>query len=359
MVSKKNRVDPFGNIVNTPARGTLMGNRGCLHDSHGRLISQRWTRKAWVSCRLSFNGRQRQVMAPGKYTELFFLDEAASLAAGHRPCATCRRGDYSRFKQFWEQVHKGEEKSTIKDIDERLHQERFISSGWQNEHFSLNDLPDGAFVVLDDPSSAWLVWGNELMEWSPEGYHNHMQRPDDLPVTLLTPRSVVSVLAAGYVPDLHPSAGINPVPKAVKNTKPTLKRMAPKVSIPKSSASTEDSETLRSTLNATVPAVSLYKLRKTPAGKALYTYFAAILHVTGMDQGKVYPLKKFLGNFSGHVDAGRIKKMPDGYLLTSKGLDYFNDRYNPGNSQYVDRADVKALGRLIRSGGGDDWVLVG
>ena len=91
---RQNRVTPFGKIIAVPDRGMFMGNRGALHDAHGQLTSQRWTRNAWVICRLSFNGRQRQLMAPGKYTELFFLDEATALAAGHRACATCRRDEY-------------------------------------------------------------------------------------------------------------------------------------------------------------------------------------------------------------------------------------------------------------------------
>jgi hypothetical protein len=177
-----------------------MGNRGCIHDASGHLTDRRWARKAWVTCLLSFKGRQRQVMAPGKYTELFFLDEATALAAGHRPCATCRRDDYSRFKQLWAD-------SGIEAIDNKLHQERFISGVWQNDwHPSLNDLPDGTFVVLDDPSTAWLVWGNELLEWSPGGYRSRINQADVKTVTVLTPRSIVAVLTAGYLPKLHSGA---------------------------------------------------------------------------------------------------------------------------------------------------------
>jgi len=105
--------------------------------------------------------------------------------------------------------------------------------------------------------------------------------------------------------------------------------------------------------------MKLYKLKKTPAGKALFTYTAAILRVTGMDEGKVYPLKKFLGNFSGHDQAGRIRKASGGYELTPAGIDYFNDRYNPGSRQHVERSEVEAMVRLIRNGGGPDWEPVG
>ena len=198
---RQNRVTPFGEIIAVPDRGMFMGNRGTLHDAQGHLTSQRWTRKAWVTCQLSFKGRQRQVMAPGKYTELFFLDEATALAAGHRPCATCRRDDYLRFKQLCTDP-------AIEAIDNKLHHERLISGGWQNDwHPSLSGLPDGTFVVLDDPNTAWLVWGDELLEWSPGGYRSRINQADVKAVTLLTPRSIAAVLAAGYVPELHPSAG--------------------------------------------------------------------------------------------------------------------------------------------------------
>ena len=198
---RQNRVTPWGDIIAVSDRGLFMGNRGCIHDASGHLAGRQWARKAWVTCRLSFKDRQRQVMAPGKYTELFFLDEATALAAGHRPCATCRRDDYSRFKELWAN-------SAIEDIDNNLHQERFISGGWQNDwHPSLSDLPDGTFVVLDDPNTAWLVWGDGLLEWSPGRYRSRINQADVKAVTVLTPRSIVAVLAAGYVPELHPSAG--------------------------------------------------------------------------------------------------------------------------------------------------------
>ena len=188
-----------------------MGNRGTLHDADGRLTSQRWTRKAWVTCQLSFKVRHRQVMTPGQYTELFFLDEATALAAGHRPCATCRRDDYSQFTQLWVKANVrrlGLTNPSIADIDNTLHQERFISGGWQNGWKPLlKELPDGSFVVLDDPDTAWLVLGNELLEWSSAGYRTRIARRNVANARVLTPQSIVAVLVAGYVPELHPTAG--------------------------------------------------------------------------------------------------------------------------------------------------------
>jgi hypothetical protein len=369
---RQNRVTPWGEIIAVPDHGMFMGNRGTLHDAHGRLTSQRWTRKAWVICQLSFNDRHRQVMAPGQYTELFFLDEVTALAAGHRPCATCRREDYSRFTQLWAQANAarmGLPNAAIKDIDNTLHQERFVSSGWQEGWRPLlKDLPNGTFVVLDDPNSAWLVWGDSLLEWSPGGYRSRIKRSDDQTVTVLTPRSIVAVLAAGYVPAVHPSAGVTPARK-VKQPKTVVPTHMPpdarksvfsKPAPSKPATKPSSAKTVKPPAAVTKPVAegSLFKLRKTPAGKALYTYTAAILRVTGMDQGKVYPLKKFLGNFSGHVNAGRIQKVSGGFQLTRAGIDYFNDRYNPGNRQHVNRSEVEAMSRLIRSGGAPDWIHV-
>jgi len=97
-VALQNRVTPFGDIVATPARGAWMGNRGVLHGSDRTLSRRRWTTRAWITCRLEFKDRHRRVMTPGRYTELFFLDEATALAAGHRPCGECRRHDFDRFR---------------------------------------------------------------------------------------------------------------------------------------------------------------------------------------------------------------------------------------------------------------------
>jgi hypothetical protein len=160
---RQNRVTPWGESIAVPDRGLFMGNRGTLHDANGWFTSQRWTRKAWVTCQLSFKGRHRQVMAPGQYTELFFLDEATALAAGHRPCATCRREDYSQFTQLWVKANAqrlGLANPSSTDIGNTLHQERFISSGWQDGwHPSLKDLPDVAalwhWMIPIPPGWSW------------------------------------------------------------------------------------------------------------------------------------------------------------------------------------------------------------
>ena len=104
-VPRQNRVTPLGELIADPARGLVYGNRGCLHDGAGR-IRRRYNGKRWIACRLSFRGWHRQpLMQPGRFTELFFLDEATAFAAGHRPCALCRREDYDRFVEAWRRIH--------------------------------------------------------------------------------------------------------------------------------------------------------------------------------------------------------------------------------------------------------------
>ena len=202
----QNRVTPFGELVADPARSLVYGNRGCLHDETGR-IRRRFAGKRWIACRLEFRGwRRKALLQPGRFTELFFLDEATAFAAGHRPCALCRRKDYVRFSEIWSELHPGVVGADR--IDEQLHAERFAGGAqWRRLHrASLDDLPDGAFVVESDVS--WLVVGSELLRWTPAGYSERRPRPSR-DVSLLTPPSLVEVLRAEWhsvVPLLHPSA---------------------------------------------------------------------------------------------------------------------------------------------------------
>jgi hypothetical protein len=202
----QNRVTPLGELVADPARGLVYGNRGCLHDADGR-IRRRYQVRRWIACRLEFAGRRRTpLLQPGRYTELFFLDEATALAAGHRPCAECRREDYRRFSALWHELH-GE--SGADAIDARLHAERVdpASRGHRLHDAVLDDLPDGAFVLHDGKPA--LVLGDALARWSPAGYLRGVSRPSGR-ASLITPPSLVAVLRAGWrsdIPLLHPSAG--------------------------------------------------------------------------------------------------------------------------------------------------------
>ena len=201
---RQNRVTPLGELIADPARGLVYGNRGCLHDHEGR-IRRRYNGKRWISCRLEFKGWHRTpLMQPGRFTELFFLDEAAAFAAGHRPCALCRREDYKRFTAIWRNIHGGP--ASADEMDEQLHRERIDASGGRRVHDSgSGPLPDGAFVLRD--GAPWLVIGSSVRLWSPSGYSEARNLPGR--VELITPPSLIAVLRAGWtgaVPFLHPSA---------------------------------------------------------------------------------------------------------------------------------------------------------
>ena len=204
---RQNRVTPLGELVADPARGLVYGNRGCLHDETGR-IRRRYNGKRWIGCRLQFRGRlRRPLMQPGRFTELFFLDEATALAAGHRPCALCRREDYARLVEIWRELHPGQVGADA--IDAQLHGER-VASGTraQRRHDAwLDELPDGAFVLWD--GAPHVVLGENLLTWTAAGYVARSPRPARRQTVLITPPSLVEVLRAGWqplVPLLHTSA---------------------------------------------------------------------------------------------------------------------------------------------------------
>jgi hypothetical protein len=188
----QNRVTPLSELIAHPGRGLVYGNRGCLHDDAGRILRHHNGRR-WIACRLRFKGWHRSsLLQPGRFTELFFLDEATAFAAGHRPCALCRREDYNRFMAIV-----GADRAD--EIDLRLHAER-------RRRHEARDLPDGAFVLRD--GEPWLVRGGELLRWTPAGYADRMPRPAGA-ATAITAPALVAVLGTGWsgaVPLLHPTA---------------------------------------------------------------------------------------------------------------------------------------------------------
>jgi hypothetical protein len=205
---RQNRITPFGEVVAVAERGTLMGNRGLLHAEDGRIVRP-WQVRRWLVCRLEFKGWKRAVMTPGRYTELFFLDEATGLAAGHRPCAVCLRERFNAFRDAWVRGGAGGEAPSVADIDGQLHAER-VAPGRSKRVFAadLGALPDGVFVTRQGRGEvACLVWGGFLLDWSPGGYRGRVRRPSGEQVLVLTPRSTVAAIRAGYVPEVHPSAG--------------------------------------------------------------------------------------------------------------------------------------------------------
>jgi hypothetical protein len=144
-------------------------------------------------------------MAPNKYTELFFCDEAVSLAAGHRPCAECRRDDFIRYRTAWQEGTGGRTPPKAADIDFVLHPSRVASHGRQ-VRARLGGLPDGTMIVIDgDDRKAWLVWRDYLREWTHDGYITARRIDPGTEVIVLTPEPTVEALRAGYVPEVHPS----------------------------------------------------------------------------------------------------------------------------------------------------------
>jgi hypothetical protein len=204
----QNRVTPLGDLIADPARGLVYGNRGCLHDDDGR-IRRGFNGRRWIACRLRFKDWHRHpLMQPGKFTELFFLDEATAFAAGHRPCALCRRADYRRFVEIWSALHP--DQVGADGIDGQLHEERFDRQRRTQRHHeaTLDELPDAAFVLYED--APHLVMGSRLLSWTAGGYRNRVARPLGVAAVTITPPSIVRVLQAGWDPDvplLHPSAG--------------------------------------------------------------------------------------------------------------------------------------------------------
>src|SRR6266545_257758 len=205
-VPRQNRVTPFGDILATPDRGTFMGNRGVLHDDEG-CIQRAWQLKRWIVCVLEFRGRKRQVMTPGRYTELFFLDEATALAAGHRPCAECRHARFVLFCNAWRMALpdcRTSGRPTAQEIDNLLHAER-VASDRSNRSFEavLDGLPDGVFVAVPAwGERAYLVLGDYLLAWSPGVFCKMRRPPRGAEVNVLTPPSTVAAIRAGYVPEV-------------------------------------------------------------------------------------------------------------------------------------------------------------
>jgi hypothetical protein len=200
----QNRVTPWGEILALPSRGTFMGNRGgALHNQQREIVRQYASRR-WITCVLEFKGRHRAVMSPGRYTELFFLDEAVALAAGHRPCAECRRERFNAFKKAWRPKPMGNF-LYADDIDRELHKARIRGHREKVTHRAdSKSLPDGCFVRIADAS--YLVWREGLLRWSPEGYVEKHGWPGHGDVTVLTPEPIVRCLRHGYKPEIHQSA---------------------------------------------------------------------------------------------------------------------------------------------------------
>jgi hypothetical protein len=203
----QNRVDPWGRLHAVSSKGSLLGNRGILHNANREIIAP-WKHKAWVTCALTFGNRRREIFSKGSYSELFFLDEATALAAGHRPCAECRRDRFNEFKSAWltgnSEALTGK-KQSITEIDRIMHAERAVAGGGKRTYQAeLGTLPSGVIVCIDD--HAYLLWGQQLLLWSFDGYHaSTIEAVSAQMATVLTPRSVVNAITKGFEPRVHGS----------------------------------------------------------------------------------------------------------------------------------------------------------
>lgn len=203
----QNRVDPFGDLLAIAARGLFFGNRGGrFHTDAKTLTTRRWASRQWICCVVDFKGRHRDVWGRF-YTELFFLDEATALAAGHRPCFECRRKDAQAFAEFWRIANKLSAGPRATEIDAVLHAERLDGRAKQLHRREIDDLPDGAFVAVD--GAAFAVQGDALLRWTPQGYDARRPRLRRMTADVLTPPAILKVLSAGYTPHWHPSARVS------------------------------------------------------------------------------------------------------------------------------------------------------
>jgi len=202
----QNRVTPAGEIVPDPARGLLMGNRGCLHRADRVLGAARWRSKLWICCVLEWRGVRRDPMPPGGWTALFFLDEATALAAGHRPCGYCRPGAYLSYALAWRRGCGLTRPPLARQMDARLHAERVDARSRRQltRRARAGELPDAVMIRHDGVCG--LLSGGRFLPWSFAGYQAPVELRPAATVELLTPPATVTAIAAGYRPVLHPSA---------------------------------------------------------------------------------------------------------------------------------------------------------
>jgi hypothetical protein len=216
----QNRVTPAGEIVADAGRGRMMGNRGCLHGPDRRLGASRWRSQAWICCVLEWRGVRRDPMPPGRWTALFFLDEATALAAGHRPCGFCRRPDFLDFAGAWGEARHLARRPAAREMDSVLHRERVGPARRQLTHRAPpGELPDGVMIRAGEGAGLWLA--GRVWPWSFGGYGAPARLSVPGRVEVLTPPATVATIAAGYRPLVHPSALAAPslahrVPRGVR-----------------------------------------------------------------------------------------------------------------------------------------------
>lgn len=197
----QNRVTPDMQIIRQNWRGDMMGNRGGrIHDPKTKtLLNRKWASKRWIICVTKFKKRQREIMG-NSYTELFFLDEVSALSAGHRPCFECRHKQARAFGDVWIKTHGNPQGSLADTIDSQLHKERTGENKLLNDE-TLDCLPNGAMIKIK--SACFAKKDACFFQWSGEGYSKPKLPKGD--IFLLTPPSILKVLASGYEPQWHGS----------------------------------------------------------------------------------------------------------------------------------------------------------
>jgi hypothetical protein len=209
-MARRNRVDPWGDLHAVPERGLLTGNRGCLVDDRGEVVRHHRGR-LWITCLIEYRGWRQPLDRPGRWTPIFFLDEAVALAAGHRPCALCRREAYLRYRNAIAAALESESLSAADDLNRRLAAQRLRPGRgldratdrilWRLE---IGRLPSGAVIVID--GTATLLLDDRVLDFAFTGWGHPRLRPRNGEVPVLTPPTSVAALANGYVPVLHPTA---------------------------------------------------------------------------------------------------------------------------------------------------------
>jgi len=199
----QNRVNPNGGIEAVKSRGSFLGNRGIIHNEQKEITSP-FKIKGWVTCQLEFKGRKRELMAKGRYTELFFLDEATAFSAGHRPCAECRRTRYNEFKTKWLEANQSlliDDSTSITNIDKIIHQDRINKKQKVTYLNKMNLLPNGTMIQID--GIEYLIWKYKVFKWTFQGYESTNINIIDTDVTVLTPKSYVEMFKKGFIPTVH------------------------------------------------------------------------------------------------------------------------------------------------------------
>jgi hypothetical protein len=204
----RNRVTPLGDVVAVPLRGSWLGNRGILHE--GTQVVRFHRSPLWIICELRFKDWRAPRWEPHRYTALFFHDEAVALAAGHRPCALCRRGSYNEFRRAWAGA-RGGDVPLAKELDRQLHGERIVRGTHRRRLHPMGwtGLPAGTFVLVDGAPA--LVGPDSVVPWTTDGYGAPRRRPAGGAADVITPPSTVDALANGYRPQVDPAAGIGVV----------------------------------------------------------------------------------------------------------------------------------------------------